>query len=242
MRAIAMCLGVLFAASIAAAEGGKGPATSPDIAREATVHGNVAVVHASKAQHGNADVVVWLTPLDRAINEVSLPPTKARLVQRNKRFEPHVVAITVGSAIDFPNLDPFFHNVFSIYRGKPFDLGLYERGTSRSVRFMRPGVSYIFCNIHPEMSAAVIALRTPYFAMTGDDGRFTIPHVPAGRYKMELWYEFAAPEETDKLQRAIEVAAGQDELPSIALHSTDAVHEHLNKYGETYDQSHPPSY
>jgi hypothetical protein len=137
-------------------------------AQDVSFRGRVDVVHRSKSKSGSADVVVWLTPLQ----PVDAPPPAhlARLVQRDKRFSPHVIAIRVGSEIDFPNQDPFFHDVFSIYRGKPFDLGLYESGSSRKVRFSQAGVSYIFCNIHPGMSAAVVAVPTPYFAVTGSDG------------------------------------------------------------------------
>src|SRR5712691_7032145 len=112
--------------------------------------------------------------------------------QKNKRFVPHVLAATLGTEIEFPNQDPFFHNVFSIYEGKPFDLGLYESGTARKVRFTQPGVSYIFCNIHPEMSATVLVLRTRYFAVSARDGSFQISHLPSGRYKLEVWYDLAS--------------------------------------------------
>jgi hypothetical protein len=86
------------------------------------------------------------------------PAQTPRLVQKNKSFEPHILVIPAGSMVEFPNHDPFFHNVFSLFEGKRFDLGLYEAGTSRMVRFDRPGISYIFCNIHPEMSAVIITL------------------------------------------------------------------------------------
>jgi hypothetical protein len=124
-------------------------------AQDVSFRGRVDVAHHSKGKSGSTDVVVWLTPLQ----PVDTPPPAhlARLVQKDKRFSPHVIAIRVGSEIEFPNQDPFFHDVFSIYRGKPFDLGLYESGSSRKVRFSQPGVSYIFCNIHPEMSAAVVS-------------------------------------------------------------------------------------
>lgn len=208
-------------------------------AQEGSVHGAVAVVHESRGQQGNSNVVIWLTPLERHVTDVSLPATRARLVQRNKRFEPHVVAVTVGSEIEFPNLDPYFHNVFSIYKGKPFDLGLYESGTSKSVRFTQPGVSYIFCNIHPEMSAAVIALTTRYFAVTGDDGKFSIAHIPPGHYKLETWYEFTASQE---LAQDLEVVAGENPAIQLTVHSSDTVHQHLNKYGESYQNSRKPVY
>ena len=95
-----------------------------------------------------------------------------RLVQKNKSFEPHILVVPAGSMVEFPNRDPFFHNVFSLFEGKRFDLGLYEAGTSRMVRFDRPGISYIFCNIHPEMSAVVITMATPLYAIS-NRGRAT---------------------------------------------------------------------
>ena len=76
-------------------------------------------------------------------------------------FTPHILVVPVGSVVRFPNADPFFHNVFSLFDGKRFDLGLYEAGSTKEVTFSREGLSYIFCNIHPEMSAVVISLSTP---------------------------------------------------------------------------------
>src|SRR3954469_8802584 len=106
-----------------------------------------------------AGVVVWLVPAGDNADTRSLPGnTHARLVQKNKTFQPHVLVIPVGSVVEFPNRDPFLHNVFSLFEGKRFDLGLYEAGSTREVHFNKPGISYIFCNIHAQMSAVVIAL------------------------------------------------------------------------------------
>ncbi len=204
------------------------------------VRGTVNVVHHSKTPAGNGDVVVWLTNTRQ--NTAAIPGPAARLVQKNKQFVPHVIAITVGTAIQFPNQDPFFHDVFSIYHGKPFDLGLYEAGTARSVRFLQPGVSYIFCNIHPEMSAAVVALSTPYFATSTLDGSFQIGHVPPGHYKMEVWYELAPEAELTRLSREIDVQAGNNDLPAFTLNASAAVHSHVNKYGESYPVEKTPAY
>lgn len=209
-------------------------------AQDATLRGKVDVIHHSRRQSGSADVVVWLTPVRPS--QAATPASPARLVQRNKRFSPHVVAIRVGTEIEFPNQDPFFHDVFSIYRGKPFDLGLYESGAVRKVRFSQPGVSYIFCNIHPEMSAAVIALPTPYFAVTAQDGSFQVAHLPVGRYKLELWYELAAEAELASLAREVEVTAGDNAPAAITLNSSDLAIEHLNKYGQQYPVEKPKSY
>ena len=99
------------------------------------------------------------------------------------------MTITKGSTVEFPNLDRWFHNVFTLFNGKKFDLGLYETGTMRTVRPEREGVSYIFCNIHPEMSAVAVVVATPYFAVAGKNGEFSIPNVPPGRYLFHLWSE-----------------------------------------------------
>ena len=209
-------------------------------AQDATVRGNVNVQHRSRNGSGSADVVVWLT---RVGNRVAAPPgPTVRLLQKNKQFTPHVLAVTVGTAIDFPNQDPFFHDVFSIYHGEPFDLGLYESGAVRRVRFSQPGVSYIFCNIHPQMSAVVMALSTPYFATTDGNGNFEMRHVPEGRFQFALWYELAAESELNSQSREIEITPGDNTLAAITLHSSDAPHDHLNKYGEPYPLDKPSKY
>jgi plastocyanin len=207
-------------------------------AQDATVRGTVNVLHHSKTDSGSSDVVVWLT----GTKETPSPGPTARLLQKNKQFTPHVLAVTVGTEIEFPNQDPFFHDVFSIYHGKPFDLGLYESGQVRRVRFSEPGVSYIFCNIHPEMSAAVIALTTPHFAITAPEGSFQIRHVPPGQYKLGVWYELAPDSELTSLSRDIEVASGDNTVGTITVHSSDVPHEHLNKYGEPYPHDEPSKY
>ena len=105
-------------------------------AQDGMVHGTVNAVHANR-EFNSGDVLVSLTSI--AAKEPVSPGPMARLLQKDKRFTPHVVAVTVGTAIEFPNRDPFFHDVFSLYHGKPFDLGLYESGSARSVRFTKPG-------------------------------------------------------------------------------------------------------
>jgi plastocyanin len=186
----------------------------------------------------NANVVVWLTPVGDAPRE-SPEPTHVQLVQKNKQFEPHLLVLPVGSLVDFPNKDPFFHNVFSLYNGKRFDLGFYESGSSRSVKFDRPGVSFIFCNIHPEMSAAVIALDTRYFAVSNAAGEVNIPHVPSGRYRLQVWYERSMPEALAALSREIAIPS---DAPLPVVHVPEAfgsIVTHKNKYGKDYPTTAP---
>src|ERR1700726_3866509 len=123
------------------------------------------------------NVVVWLTPIGAQPITKFVPKQPMRLTQHNKSFEPHLLVVPVGAMVQFPNRDPFFHNVFSLFEGKRFDLGLYEAGTTRNVSFDRPGISFIFCNIHAEMSAIVIALDTPYYGISNRKGEIVIPQV-----------------------------------------------------------------
>jgi plastocyanin len=208
-------------------------------AQDLTFRGKVDVVHRSSHKTGSGDVVVWLTSAHPVQSVAASAP--ARLVQKEKRFSPHVIAVRTGSEIEFPNQDPFFHDVFSIYRGKPFDLGLYESGTSRKIRFSQPGVSYIFCNIHPNMSAAVVAVSTPYFAVTASDGTFQIPHVALDHYRMEFWYEFASDADLNALARELDI--GLETAPvALTLHSSDLAPQHLDKYGQEYVKEKAKSY
>ncbi|HEY0703978.1 MAG TPA: hypothetical protein VGD60_14515 [Candidatus Acidoferrales bacterium] len=156
-------------------------------------------------------------------------------MQRNKTFEPHLLVVPVGTLVVFPNEDPFFHNIFSLYDGRRFDLGLYESGTSRSVRFDRTGVSFLFCNIHAEMSAVVVALDTNYFAASDHSGRVVIPDVPAGSYLLSVWYELATPEQLKALTRVISVSNSNLALGAIRINEvSDVKPTHKNKYGLDY--------
>ena len=130
------------------------------------------------------DVVVWLVGGD------ALPPAPKKIVldQRQLQFKPHVLAVRTGTQVEMPNSDRVFHNVFSFHDGKRFDLGLYPVGTSRTVTFDRPGLSRIFCNIHPNMAAYVMAVDSEFFAVTDPSGQFLIAAVPPGTYVYHAWH------------------------------------------------------
>jgi plastocyanin len=188
------------------------------------------------AQTGSAGVVIWLTPVaPDIVKSVSAPkPGHFRLVQKNKEFTPHLLVIPTGSTVDFPNLDPFFHNVFSLFNGKRFDLGLYESGTSRTVHFDHDGVSYIFCNIHPEMSAVIITLSTPYYEISPSDGKVTLPTVPAGTYEMNVWAEGSNAETLNALSRRVQITSSRKDLGIVTVTVDSHFHSHKNKFGEDY--------
>jgi len=193
---------------------------------------------ASGTPKNYSDVVVWLKPLDPAVLSAADAQTskkRPQLVQRNKSFEPHVLVVRVGSVVDFPNRDPFFHNVFSLFDGKRFDLGLYEAGATNSAHFDRVGISFLFCNIHPEMSAVIVALDTPYFAVSDRAGRISIPAVPDGRYEMHVWYERSQTEDLKSFTRAITISSDSRSLGAIPIReNTNFSPAHKNKYGQDY--------
>jgi hypothetical protein len=199
----------------------------------------------SKDKPSAANVVVWLSPLKPGTVLPAVPARQPlyRLVQKDKMFTPHLLVVPTGSQVEFPNQDPFFHNVFSLFNGKRFDLGLYESGTSRSVRFDREGVSYIFCNIHPEMGAIVLALNTPYYGISSENGVVILPNVPAGTYRLNMWSENGQLANPGESSRIVQVSAVAVHLGDIVMQATtDALANHKNKFGEDYEPSRDQKY
>ncbi len=132
------------------------------------------------------NVVVYLKdPPFRGV----LPVSRVELHQENETFVPHVLALTKGSTVDFPNDDPFFHNVFSLSSAAAFNLGRYPRGKSQQWKFSKPGLVKVFCDIHSHMSASILVLDHPYFTIPGTDGNYEIPNVPVGQYTIIGWHE-----------------------------------------------------
>ncbi len=206
--------------------------------QDVSVSGRVAA-EGGGALSPASSTVVWLAPIVAApADPATVAPMHATLQQKNKTFEPHLLVVTKGSTVDFPNRDPWFHNVFSLFNGKRFDLGLYEAGTSRTVHFDREGVSYIFCNIHPEMSAVVVVLSSRYFAVPNKQGEFSIAAVPPGRYMLRVWNENALPATLHALSREVMVNETSRSLGVIQVRVTMAAAPHKNKYGQDYE---PPS-
>lgn len=141
---------------------------------------------------GPADArsVVYLDPAPRAAFDARDEP-RGRIDQRNERFVPHVLAIVAGTTVDFPNNDLTYHNVFSLSRAKTFDLGRYAVGRSKAIRFDRPGIVRVFCEIHSHMSAFILVFAHRYFAVTDADGAYRIDNVPPGDYNVFVWNESA---------------------------------------------------
>ena len=123
-----------------------------------------------------------------------LPAGRARMDQRGEQFVPRVLAVTVGTKVEFPNTDTTFHNVFSLARIKTFDLGRYAPHRTGSVKFDRPGIVPVFCDIHSNMSAYILVFNHPFFTVTEPDGRYSIPGVPPGAYTLRVWSELGTVE------------------------------------------------
>jgi plastocyanin len=119
----------------------------------------------------------------------ALPVSHQEIRQENEAFVPRVVAVTRGSTVDFPNADPFFHNVFSLSSASSFDLGRYPMGRQKSTTFPKAGLVKVYCHIHSHMSASILVLGHPYFAIPQMDGSFTLPNVPPGTYTIVGWHE-----------------------------------------------------
>ena len=137
--------------------------------------------------------VVYLETAPRAAFE-QRDDVRVKLDQRNEAFVPHVLAIVAGTTVDFPNNDKTYHNVFSLSAAKRFDLGRYAVGRSKSVRFDRPGIVRVFCDIHSHMSAFILVFAHRYFTVTDDEGRYRLENVPSGTYTVVAWNESAASE------------------------------------------------
>jgi plastocyanin len=147
---------------------------------------------------------VYLESQESRGRKYSVPEKHPLLDQRDLQFHPQVLPILVGTTVDFPNRDNLFHNVFSYSRSKPFDLGRYPKDDSRSVTFDRPGVVRVYCDIHSHMNATILVLENPFFAAPDEDGRYSIPYIPEGKYTLVLWYDRDVVE-----RRTIDVRAGQ---------------------------------
>lgn len=157
------------------------------------------------------------------------------MMHRHKTFVPHVLAVRTGSKVRFPNLDPFFHNAFSNYDGEAFDIGLHPPGSAREVTFHRPGIVRLFCNIHPTMSAVIVVLDTPWFAVSNPQGTFRIANAPPGEYRLNVFHERALPEALEKLGRSVTIGRGDMTLPVLTISEAGYVAPpHKNKFGKSY--------
>lgn len=209
----------------------------PHRAAAAFVSGQVLLVSSHDAavnkRNDFSGVVVWLSA-----PESPVPPLvrkHVRMIQKDKRFTPHILAVETGTSVDFPNFDLIFHNAFSNFDGQIFDIGLYPPGSSRSIRFTKPGVVKVFCNIHPSMSATIVVVNSNYFTVTDAAGKYSFADIPSGTYRVHFFHERATTETLEKLTRTIVVNGADLNLASIRISEAGYLAvAHKNKYGRDY--------
>ena len=209
--------------------------TAPAFA--ATVTGSVELADSRdpgvRKRKDYSGVVVWLEPVKG--KAPAALPKNVQMLQKGKRFSPHILAVPVGTTVEFPNLDPIFHNAFSNFSGQPFDTGLYPPGTSQKVVFRRDGIVRVFCNIHSTMSAVIVVTKTPWVAATTRAGEYRIEGVPPGEYQMKVFHERVPEITLRSLERTIVVdrETVTQELVRISESGYLEV-PHKNKYGQDY--------
>lgn len=203
------------------------PAPTPTPA-PGQVRAKVWLQEAGEVRTPGIDAVVWLDDLRRPSFDPNQP--RKRISQRDKRFDPTVEVVRVGDEVDFPNFDRVFHNVFSLSEVARFDLGLYRRGASRAVRFDKPGVVRIYCNIHPQMAAFLVVVRSDFAARAPVTGEVLLEGVPPGRHILSVWHPKA-----EERGLGIEVTSGQESTIEVALDASGwRPQGHKNKYGKDY--------
>ncbi len=163
------------------------------------------------------NVVIFLEAPGLAEAAASPSPKSPVMEQRGLSFVPHVLPVLRGTPVEFPNADPIFHNVFSLSRSASFDLGRYPRGNSRVVRFDEPGLVKVFCHIHSDMSAIVLVLDNPFFVVPDSDGRYKLPGIPPGEYRVTAWHERARP-----IRRRVSIERGRTTSMDFAIPLRDA--------------------
>jgi hypothetical protein len=193
--------------------------------------------------HRAVPAVVWLEPISGTPTLPFISHGRYTLLQKNRTFIPHLQVIPVGSVVEFPNADPFFHNVFSLFEGKQFNLGLYEAGSSKAVTFSHRGVSYIFCNIHPEMSAVVLALATPLYAIADANDSFVLRNIPPGNYKLHFWIEGIPQPFLESLSRPMHFSFRVDDLGvlKVPIAHVNGL-SHNNMFGDAYTSNPQSTY
>jgi plastocyanin len=192
-----------------------------------TVQGRLEIVEkGGKAAKDVAEAVVWVEG-----PKVRARPSSGTVTMKGKVFVPRVAVVPVGGSVEFPNMDPVFHNAFSVSGENRFDLDLYKKPNSRSWTFQHPGLVRVYCNIHPQMSAFVLVRDNPFWARVGADGRFVIEGVPAGSWTVKAWHERGG-------EASSPVTVGEEQAAevSLVLDARDFKRApHKNKFGQDYE-------
>lgn len=193
-----------------------------------TVSGQVSLVSGGATRADGSSAVVWIEGARRTVEAAG--GARGQMKSDQKRFTPRVVAVPRSGSVDFPNVDPIYHNVFSVSGANRFDLGLYRSGASRAKQFEQAGLVRVFCNIHPQMVGFVMVVDSDFAAVTGTDGKFRFEGVPAGSWTLKVWHE-----EGGETGMPVDVRPGADAAAAFRLDVTAyKPQSHKNKYGKDY--------
>ncbi len=199
---------------------------------QVAVSGRVSITERPGEQTKDLNsTVIYLTPKDSA--SARTRPVRGAIAMNGRAFVPRVRVVTPASRVDFPNEDPFSHNIFSSAPGTTFDLGLYPSGKSKDALFRRPGAYAVFCNIHPLMTAFVVVAPSEWYVQAGNDGRWSIDGVPVGEYTLTVWHERAQSATTP----ITVTATGLNGLTTALDARGYRFAEHKNKFGREYDKN-----
>ncbi len=205
-------------------------------ARAGTVSGRVILVKDGKELADASNAVVWIEGTKAAPGN-GHNGEKGEMKSAQKRFQPRVIAVSTKETVEFPNVDPIYHNVFSVSGNNRFDLGLYRSGASKSKAFDEPGLVRVYCNIHPQMVGFIMVVDTDFAAVTGRDGAFQFDNVPSGPHTVRVWHE-----EGPEAKETVMVGAGPSSPLEIRIDVSGFKPEaHKNKYGKDYKPPPPDS-
>jgi plastocyanin len=201
----------------------------PSLPTTGTVSGRVVLLRSGRPAADASNAAVWIEGLRRSSGDA--PGTvRGEMKSERKRFAPRVVVVPRRDVVEFPNVDPIYHNVFSVSGENRFDLGLYRSGASRRHRFDEPGLVRVYCNIHPTMVGFVQVVDSDYTAVTGAEGAFRFESVPPGTYQVRAWHE-----EAGETTAALHVRAGENASVELTLDASGfRPQPHKNKYGKDY--------
>ena len=187
--------------------------------------GKVVLIQDGKPRADASNAVVWIDRLGRPGGD-----SRAQMKSSSKRFEPRILVVPKNATVEFPNVDPIYHNVFSVSVGNRFDLGLYRSGASKSKKFEELGLVRVYCNIHPQMVGFVMVVDSGFVAITGPDGSFQFDGVPAGSHVVKAWHE-----EGSEISQPLDVKAGPEGPITLRIDvSGSPPAPHKNKYGKDY--------
>ena len=218
LRAIAAALlsGILAAPAL----------QSPSSDASAELTGRITFIPPPGQKAGPGGTLIWLP----GVVTHTPAPAAPSITSANKRFEPHVLVVPRGTQVSFPNVDPIYHNAFSLSPGNKFDLGLYRKGASRAWTLKTPGLVRVYCNIHPEMAAYVMVVDGSAYAIVGDDGAYRVRGIPPGRHVVQLWNEMAGEKSI-----TLDFTSGKPAEWSLTLDGSEYRRApHKNKHGKDY--------